>query len=189
MEVISKLKNIKKIALVGNSPTLLEYPRGQYIDSFDAVVRMNNYSICPELVDYTGDKTNIYAFTFHNACQWEYRTSDLNICVVNPTGLKNHNYKHVDNLTILNKTETEWNNEFGTQPTTGARILSFLSKFEFDEMYLTGFSYENKNYSHYYNTEKVKNQTGHNLNLELKWLQENRKPYMEFDEHIKNKLR
>ena len=56
-------------------------------------------------------------------------------------------------------------------------------------MYLTGFSYENKNYNRYYEIQNTKDQTGHDLDLELKWLKENKKPYMEFDEHIKNKLK
>lgn len=162
--------------------------KGSYIDSFDAVVRMNNYTFHDHINKYTGTKTDIYAFTFHKACEWKNRLAGWNICVVDPTGLKSHSYKSVKNLTLFTDTEKEWFDKFGAQPTTGARILSFFSQFTFDKMYVTGFSYGNKDYNRYYETDNKKDQIGHNLDLELEWLKKNKKHYMEFDEHITHKL-
>lgn len=52
----------KKIILIGNGPSVLDHKNGSKIDSFDIVVRFNNFKI-ENYEEYVGKKTN-YWFTW-----------------------------------------------------------------------------------------------------------------------------
>jgi hypothetical protein len=53
-----------KTMVVGNCASLLDKPRGKLIDSYDCIVRFNNFRLVPE---YTGERTTVWATSFfHN---------------------------------------------------------------------------------------------------------------------------
>ena len=56
---LEKLLQNKKLAIVGNSPNLIEKRKGNQIDAADIVVRFNNYRTQDFEADY-GSKTNIW---------------------------------------------------------------------------------------------------------------------------------
>jgi hypothetical protein len=69
----------KSILIVGNGPSVREHKLGSLVDSFDEVVRFNNYTIIPE---YTGTKTTVI---MHNAVvdpeeNPNFKPSMLKIC-------------------------------------------------------------------------------------------------------------
>ncbi|WP_267523137.1 glycosyltransferase family 29 protein [Campylobacter sp. MG1] len=53
----------KTIAIVGNSPTIMNENKGNEIDNHDIVVRFNNYPVDYSLQRHTGSKTDIWAIS------------------------------------------------------------------------------------------------------------------------------
>jgi hypothetical protein len=55
------------IILVGNGSSIIDKPRGKKIDSFDNVVRFNNFRLPDKLKEFTGKKTDIWftCSTYH----------------------------------------------------------------------------------------------------------------------------
>ncbi|MFV0322250.1 MAG: glycosyltransferase family 29 protein [Alphaproteobacteria bacterium] len=58
-EFITKISPNTKIAVVGNAPSLKEKKLGKFIDSFDIVIRVNNYLV-KGFEEFTGKKTSIW---------------------------------------------------------------------------------------------------------------------------------
>lgn len=54
------------IAIVGNGPSALKFKLGDHIDSYDCVVRMNNFKLSEDFEPSLGKKTNIFMFNFWN---------------------------------------------------------------------------------------------------------------------------
>lgn len=59
------------IAVVGNSPALLEQENGAEIDDHDIVIRFNNYQLAPKWIKSTGRKTTIWVH--RNGYAWLWR--------------------------------------------------------------------------------------------------------------------
>ena len=96
---LEKLLQNKKLAIVGNSPNLIEKRKGNQIDAADIVVRFNNYRTQDFETDY-GTKTNIWvccqASDIVNRPADEVKKMDyilynvdLKHCKLNPECLKN----------------------------------------------------------------------------------------------------
>ena len=57
----------KKVLIVGNAVSLLNKPYGEFIDSFDVVVRMGKGYPWPEFKDYLGTKTDVWVLSILRA--------------------------------------------------------------------------------------------------------------------------
>lgn len=64
----------KRVLILGNSVSLLNEPRGDFIDSFDVVVRLGKGIPYPELKDYLGQKTDVWALSILRADLYRYFT-------------------------------------------------------------------------------------------------------------------
>lgn len=62
----------KRVLILGNSVSLLNEPRGDFIDSFDVVVRLGKGIPFPELKDYLGQKTDVWALSVLRADLYKY---------------------------------------------------------------------------------------------------------------------
>lgn len=63
--------NRDSIAVVGNSPCLLEREVGAEIDEHAVVIRFNNYQVAPHMAKSTGRKTTVWVHT--NGYSWLWR--------------------------------------------------------------------------------------------------------------------
>lgn len=62
---INRLRNYvknKKVLLLGNSISLFGDKTGEFIDSFDVVVRVGKGNVRPEIADYIGRKFDVWSF-------------------------------------------------------------------------------------------------------------------------------
>ena len=63
--MLKDLVKNKKVALVGPSPHILGKKQGSFIDSFDIVIRVNEFGIPSSLYEDYGSKTNIIFVALH----------------------------------------------------------------------------------------------------------------------------
>lgn len=57
----------KRVLILGNSVSLFNEPRGDFIDSFDVVVRLGKGYPWPEFKDYLGSKTDVWVLSILRA--------------------------------------------------------------------------------------------------------------------------
>ena len=69
--------NIPKILVIGNSPTILEHKNSNIINTFDIIIRINDFCISG-FEDYVGNKTHYVICTFATNITDEYRKMDPN---------------------------------------------------------------------------------------------------------------
>lgn len=60
----------KRVIVVGNSVSMFNNPQGEFIDSFDVVVRLGKGYPWPEFKDYLGTKTNIWMLSMLRASHY-----------------------------------------------------------------------------------------------------------------------
>ena len=58
-------KEVKQVtvAVVGNAPSLLDQPRGRYIDEHDVIVRFNSPVLTGRYNEYSGRRTNVWVLS------------------------------------------------------------------------------------------------------------------------------
>ena len=186
-------------AIVGSAPSVLLNTPG-YIDSFDKIVRINNYKLFPE----TGYRTDIFYSFFGTSIKKtreELKRDGVTLC-----WCKCPNSKFIDSEwheknnkpfgvdfryiyerrkdwwfceTIIPSTEEflekfhELNNHI---PTTGMSAIMDLSKTD-TEIYLTGFDFfQSKihNVNEKWNQKNTDDPICHSPEEEIKWLKKNR---------------
>lgn len=98
---INEFLNNKKIIVVGSAPTIKNKCFGEYIDSFDVIVRMNgSYAINEyEVVDY-GTRTDVVYL--NKICGRKWKKTDIYNTGVKYIILKNNNAIQ-DNVITINK--------------------------------------------------------------------------------------
>lgn len=60
----------KRVLIVGNSVSMFNEPRGDFIDSFDVVVRLGKGYPWPEFKDYLGTKADVWVLSTLRASHW-----------------------------------------------------------------------------------------------------------------------
>lgn len=184
-------KNKIKVLVVGNSPNNLKKKKGKVIDSFDIVIRINDFKI-NGFEDYVGTKTTHWVTSFSPAID----NREINIfnkvftANFNQTNeIFNKRIKRIikkdsdinNKLLVLSKLEIEnFKKQIGYDtkhkwPTTGmVAIYVALNKIENSDVYFHGFSFfkEIGQYvSHYWNeTKKEEFRKHHNHRLEEKYI-------------------
>lgn len=168
MDIVEIFKG-KRVALIGNS---IHVKHNEVdIDSYDLVCRMNNYELdFPNI----GTRTDVYFFSFQPIIGFEERLGSVNICVANPNEKPQQKeiYENSDvpRLKIIGKSREDWHHVLGSNPSTGFRAMYFLHCMKCKEIYLTGFSFNNRDSDYYYKPNPDKVKTAHNYDNELMWL-------------------
>lgn len=193
----NKILNNKRIAIIGAADSAFEEENGEYINSFDYIIRINKapHSLTPEKSKFIGDHTNVLFHSFYENTVSGGGPIDLELYkkqgisyIINP----NHNLKglivHLNyfkrNLTkhktyILPKSfyKRMVKNFEKWTPTVGYSALYTVLNSPFKEMYITGFTFFKTPYANDYrdhfkdmdsNNEHIKNQGIHNPDLELR---------------------
>ncbi len=63
-----KIKTLCKtdsIAVIGNAPSAMDFRIGDVIDSYDCVIRINDYETDNHFADFVGTKTDVYLHHFY----------------------------------------------------------------------------------------------------------------------------
>ena len=167
-----KEKKTEKIIIIGNAP--YKNKNGKFIDSFDKIIRFNNFNIDKQHREYIGSKTDIwclscFVYFTDNKLFEDKKNSIKDILVFKPSVFKNkYTYKpKINTKLILQNKDVEIPYDFGKKwPSTGLlAIFYFLQKYPL--VYVTGFNHfdDSKGSIHYYENLK---QIGHKGDLEKK---------------------
>ncbi|WP_157480527.1 hypothetical protein [Gillisia sp. CAL575] len=195
-KVNDSFKN-KRIAIVGAADSSFVERNGNYIDSFDIVVRVNKapYSLTEKSFPFLGSKTNYLFHSFYEnnfsgggPIEWElYKRLGIEK-VINPNmnlkGLVTHlNFykRHLENRVTYNISRKNYKvitNGLGAYiPTIGFSALMLILNSDYKELYITGFTFFQTPYAKGYrdelintkaNEEHISKQGIHNPSLELK---------------------
>ncbi|WP_304333629.1 glycosyltransferase family 29 protein [Brachyspira innocens] len=183
-KIFEKLIKGKTIAVVGNGPQEIGKGKGKEIDSYDIVIRFNNFNIESFAEDY-GTKTNIWirnnqtedvSRKFDIMCCWEIdldRTLLTNDKIYNEiyNDLNNDNFitSYLDSYMHSRHMKTDYRVPF----TSGGIILNYIYhlKKEYNEEFsyknVYGFSFLNNDLSynnyHYYKDNLLKSKIEYSL--------------------------
>ena len=189
----------RRVALVGSGPGVLENPRG-LIDSYDVVMRVNNYKLAPA----TGARTDVFFSFFGESIRKtarELKRDGVKLCMCKcpdskPIESKWHADRNkprgVDFRYIYQgradwwfcdtyvPTEAEFLEHFdllgGHVPTTGFSALLTLLSFEPLSVYMTGFDFFSSglhNVNERWKPGAPRDPIGHVPKGEAKWLADN----------------
>lgn len=215
-KIVKPFFDNKRIALVGSGPGCLDNEIG-FIDSFDVVVRVNNYKLFPQ----TGSRTDVYYSYFGGAIKKtkeELIKDGVSLCIAKCPNTKfmdsvwheRHNKNiGVDFRYIYDKRKDWWfcptfvptKNEFYDDflllnehiPTTGFSAILKILSFKPKELYLTGFDFfESGVHNVNEKWRKINNDDPicHRPDLEKKWVLSNidKQPFA-FDKKLIKELR
>lgn len=185
------MKNLidnKIIAVIGNAQHLFDESFGKEIDSHETVIRINrSASICftekyRSLKKTHGFKTTIWAFSFadtmRNAIQKNYTKATF---LIQMNDISKNKIKHPfkfdaitrDEITELkqklNKYHEEEYKNYG--PSTGLRVLDYISKFSPLEVNIYGFDWKKTPtfYDFKHETRNVEVKHNHNYLVEMEY--------------------
>lgn len=184
----------KSIVIVGGADTVFLDKKGDYIDSFDIVIRINrgiNVSVGNE--EYLGRRTDVL---FHGLFEGDYGAGKIEVDKWKEKGVKKvvfplvgKKFKHmVDNFCVKNKSKLPlmritkiMYDEIvqvlnGYNATTGFAAIYLMSKVRCNKLYITGFTFlrtpHSKGYNEYSHTD-IKNKIAkggfHNIDFEYEW--------------------
>ena len=161
----------KNIAVVGNASSLLKKNYGKEIDSHEVVVRINRGILCSNSHSQ-GEKINVWVFNlynrqmsiFHsgikNSIRKSYYTMQMN------EEFDNANFDYSYPMAYY----TELKSKIGMkQPTTGLRILDYISKCNPKHVDVYGFDW--KETPTFY--DRFANDSAHNYTKEKQYCAEN----------------
>jgi len=190
----------KRIAIIGAADSAFKERNGDYIDSFDIVIRVNKapYNLDKEKIPFVGSKTNYLFHSFYEnnfsgggSIDWElYNRLDIEK-LINPNrsfkGLVTHlNFykRHLQNKVtyiISRKNYKVITNGLEDYiPTIGFSALMLLLNSDCKELYITGFTFFRTPYAEGYrdelsnmkaNKDHINKQGIHNPKLEFKLFQ------------------
>ncbi|MDD4109934.1 MAG: glycosyltransferase family 29 protein [Clostridia bacterium] len=166
---------MKKVIIIGNGSSVLDKKNGEIINSFDIVVRVNDFRI-DGYEEYVGNKTDILVtfavYRLENIKAISEKYNFKRILIFDPYDmckkddpLSQYNlFNSIKNKTyttqILNRTDT-WiemsQHHYRHIPwSTGLVAIWTLLK-EYDHIYITGFDYfrEDRERLHYFDTRKI----------------------------------
>ncbi len=164
--ILENLIPNKTTIIVGPSPHLKGKNMGNFIDSFDLVVRINELGIRKEYFTDYGSRTDVAFLSLTEESLRVYKKmlekvniNDLKIVVhprdehnINPynkESFKTRNTEEiyndigisVDYFHISNPSFSERCNLFGIYPTTGALAIQEILNYDFKSLYICGFSF------------------------------------------------
>lgn len=151
------------IIIVGNSPDLLKQKNGKLIDSFNYVLRMNEFEI-EGFEDYVGERTDVYGVAWATPKKKDFALFEH---VIFYTGPKNfYKYKRAHNVDVIGIKDYDLMNkemEFdhvSNQPSMGISMIWYLLKYYPNfEITITGFDFFGLKHNHpeaghYYSEER-----------------------------------
>tara|TARA_B100000161_G_C33537187_1_gene408942 strand:- start:647 stop:1438 length:792 start_codon:yes stop_codon:yes gene_type:complete len=177
----SKLNNLikgKKVIIVGPSPHLKNKKMGNFIDSFDCIIRINEIGISNNLFDDYGSKTNISFLTLTEESLKIYKKMKENLnydslkMIVHPRDeynlnpfkevSKSRNVKdiyddlslEVDLYHIIDPKFTDRCKSFKCFPTTGGLAMQEILKQDYKYLYICGFSFFTTKYMYHESRKK-----------------------------------
>jgi len=174
--MLKDLVKNKKVALVGPSPHILGKKQGSFIDSFDIVIRVNEFGIPSSLYEDYGSKTNIIFVALHENSNSIFKEmikkNDLStlkfvLCISHEYNLQPNSererslsvFKYYKDLNLDikfvhlgNEQFFERCKKFDSFPSTGSSVIYELVKSEVKELYVTGMSFYTTKFQ--YNDEK-----------------------------------
>ena len=198
MTSFQKLLLNKRVVIVGPAPSIINSTQGEYIDSFDIVVRINKAIPIPEyLKKDIGSRTDILYNCLNSKSdnggeiELEIIKKLKYICCPYPpiypfkkdidTFMEQFikrdkenkiNFRHVDTKFYL-KTVREMN----TRPNSGIAAILDLLQFSLKELYITGFTFfkggyykEYRSYSETEVLERMKKIGNHDQKLQIKYM-------------------
>jgi len=186
----------KRVAVIGAADSAFEKENGEYIDSFDIIVRLNKapYSWSPEKAKFIGSRTDVLFHSFYENTDSGGGPIDFELYeqqgiqfIVNPNnnikGFRTHLNYYKRNLNnnftyLLARSFSEKiTKNFGKWiPTVGFSALHTVLNSKCKEVYITGFTffktpyavdYRNQLTSMEANQKHIKNQGLHKPDLEL----------------------
>lgn len=202
----------KSVAIVGSGPGVMDNDPG-FIDSFDVVVRANNYKLFPE----TGFRTDAFYSFFGNSIKKkvkELKRDGVHLCMCKCPNAKfmeskwhrlNKKERGTDFRYIYDSRKDWWFcktyvptvDEFIEHfdllgkhiPTTGFSAILDVLKYEPKSVYITGFDFFQSgihNVNERWKEGKKDDPICHVPHIELKWLKNNLKRYpITLDKHLK----
>jgi len=156
---LQKLTENKNLILVGNSVEILQYDFGDYIDSFDTVVRFGNGIPEDEMVQHLGKRMDIWITGWLRMVHWEkakHAYPLFNRCRIHldkyphhkgppPFGHKHDMWSDADLRGIFKKIGAKNGTVGGGRPSAGfLGILYFLKKCKCKSITLIGFDFFSK---------------------------------------------
>ncbi|WP_324719190.1 glycosyltransferase family 29 protein [Salinimicrobium sp. HB62] len=186
----------KRIAIIGAADSAFEEANGDYINSFDYIVRVNKapHSLTPEKRRFVGSRTDILFHSFFELTEggggvidWQLYSKQGIKFVINPNndlkGLRAHlNFykRHLNprkTYVLPHSTYKKIKEKFGNWvPTVGFSALYAAINSGCKELYITGFTFFKTPYADDYrdevkdvekNNQFMKKQGFHNPDLEL----------------------
>jgi hypothetical protein len=146
--ILSNYYKDKNIIIVGPAPTLLNKNKGEYIDSFDCVIRLNNsiFSLDDFEKDY-GTRTDV---VYSNSYFWKHNKEKLKKKL-------NDNKINIIRSKKLIISKENINNNFIENAgfNAGVRCILDILKYDFKSLTISGFTFYNKKTQTYFN-EKYK---------------------------------
>lgn len=79
-------QNAGSIAVVGNSPVLLDRKDGKEIDDHKVIIRFNNFDLAPEIRQATGERTTIWARTLRYDWLWRRQRASYDLSLLPSVG-------------------------------------------------------------------------------------------------------
>lgn len=180
----------KNIIVIGNGTSVLKYRLGELIDSFEEVVRFNDFQI-EGYEEYIGSKTTIWARSNSTRTKPRDYTRFKQVIVASPEWNFKNTEKYVngkDNAICVPQDQAlELQNELNLPglrgfdgsrkargwPSTGVLVLNYLIKLH-GVVYIHGFDCFKKEDGfsrHYYNgKEKMRPTIVHKENVEREWI-------------------
>lgn len=180
-QTMPKIKSTSKVILVGNGPNILSEPKGHIIDSYDEIVRFNNFQI-QNYENFTGSKTTLWS-TFFKADSPMAEKHDRILCTheKDVPNIAHKNVYHISSI-FYNKIwndvrrRVQWSkgltadNEPKLLATSGLMVAAwFLNVIEVDTIDLIGFDHFSKEKSgmhHYWINKSFKRPSEHNGDIE-----------------------
>ena len=185
---MDEVLNGKSVAIIGNAQSLFKYKLGREIDLHDVVIRINrSASLCfvskyKTIHTTHGTKTSIWAFSFADTMKSvlsrNSNKADYLLQMNDSTKNKvNHSFKFdsISRLDIMELKEKlnqyHDNKDVAYGPSTGLRVLDFVSKFQPQTVNVYGFDW--KETPTFYDIKKATRFTekkyNHNYDLEMKY--------------------
>lgn len=191
----------KRVAIIGAADSAFKEKKGDFIDGFDIVIRVNKapHAWDREKAEYIGSKfTHLYHSFFENnfsgggPIDWEYFHRLGIEKVINPNntsrGLKAHfNYykRHLsgEKTYMLNRSRSKYYHHLlnGFIPTVGFSALMSVLNSDCKEIYITGFTFFQTPYAKGYR-KKLEDMNANRKHIERQGLHD---PDLELQEFIK----
>jgi hypothetical protein len=168
----------KRVAVVGPSPHIIGEKLGSHIDSFDIVIRINEFGLSSQLYEDYGSKTDIIFLALHENSsniykemirKYDLSTLNLAVCVHHEFNLQPYTvrekslsiFEYYQDLKLDTKFEHLGDEKFfkrcktfNCYPSTGSAAVYELLECGVKELYVTGVSFYTTKFQ--YNEEKSK---------------------------------